>query len=478
MWQSTVRGRAVPQACAAHPGFVARDRLATLLAVVFVAGWTLTVTGCHGDKTQAQSLSAGDSPRRLAMKVQVAPISRGSITTDLELTGNILPLRRTLIVSQVDGVIQSIPASGRKIEAEIDGRRYSEMLSLNLGHEVNEGDVLVVLDPTEYELQLAAAKARLEQANKQLEDLLAWRRPETVRRAAAMRAEAAARLERAKTEFERVQTLVNQRAGAQQEYDHAMAELKFAEAGLERAEAEYQEVTAGPTESQVGIARAQVAQAAAEVAIHQDRLNRTIIRAPYSGIITERYVYEGERLTMMPRVELMELIDVSLLLVQVSVPERYLGLVQLGDWVRVQAAGRDQAVPGMIVLVNEKVDYETRSFRVRVAIENHERRLKAGQFAKVAFPISAASDTLLIPAAAVVFSSGQPLAFVYEPTTGTVVQRQLELGLQGQSTYEVRCGLAEGDQVVVHDPAVLADGMSVEVTSAAPDQPKSAEGAN
>jgi multidrug efflux pump subunit AcrA (membrane-fusion protein) len=437
-----------------------RTILIYVASIVFAVLGTIWAT-LHGNSSQFVEPNKTNRGELAAMSVQVATIQRGRLASELQLTGNFLPQRRTLIVSQVDGVIQSIPNSGPTIEAEIDGRKYSEKLSLNLGHTVQEGDVLVELDPIEYELQLAAAKARMAQAERQLEDLLAWRRPETIRRIKAMRDEAAARLERAQAEFNRAQSLVNQRAGAQQEYDQAVAELRFAEAGLERAEADVEEATAGPTQPEIEIARSLVAQAAAEVAIHEDRLKRTVIRAPYSGVITERYVYEGERVTMMPRVDLMELIDVSLLMVQVSVPERYVGLIKTGDWVQVEAVGQQASLPGMVILVNEKIDYETRSFRVRVGIENLDRKLKAGQFAKVSFPLDATDDSLLIPAEAVVFFGGRPLTFVYDAESETVEQRTLELGLRGGGQFEVRSGLSLGERVVVHDPGVLANGMKV-----------------
>ena len=342
-------------------------------------------------------------------------------------------------------MIQSIPRSPRKIEVEIEGRKYSENLGLDLGQPVAQDDILIHLDPTEYELELAAAKASWQKAQRDLEDLLAWKRPEEIRRLKAAREEALAREERNQSDFKRMESLIDQRATSQQEFGRVRAELRSARAAVERAEADLAEAEAGPTEAQIAVAQALVSQAEAEVRIKEDRLKKTVIRAPYDAVIVDRFVDEGERLTSQPRVELMELMDLSLVVVQVGVPERYLGRVKIGDWVQVEAAGAVDPVRGLIVLVNEKVDHETRTIRVRVAVE-----------------IDSAPDALVIPTPSLVYSGGQPQVFIYNAESQRVSQRVVRVGLQGDGITEIIDGLSEGDRIVLQDPAVLADGMRVQ----------------
>ena len=430
-----------------------------LLCIVVTAfGWQRLTPTAPANSATSATMGTGELTPIL---VQLHTIGTGGIRSELELTGNFLPQRRTLIVSEVDGVVKSIRTSPERIEAEIDGRVYSQELSVSLGHRVGKGDVLIELDPIEYQLQLDSAQARLDQAQRQLEDLLAWRRPEVIDRLQARADEAAARLDRARADHQRIQTLVDQRATSPFELDQAVAELRFSQAAVASAAADLAEAQSGPTPTEVEVARSLVAQAAAEVAVYQDRLSRTKIRAPYSGVITERFIDEGERVTTMPRVELMELIDVDILMVQVSVPERFVGRIAKEDWVQVSVIGSEQTVPGMVVLVNEKVDYETRTFRVRVGVENYDYRFKAGQFARVRFPLEDSERGLVVPAAAVVFSGGQPQVFVYRPSNQQVEQRSVQLGFSNADFYQVLAGLAEGEQVVIDDPSVLADGMRV-----------------
>lgn len=413
------------------------------------------------ESANARSVTSSNQKELPATPVDLTQVSRGTVSSKLELTGNFLPRRRTMVVSEVDGIVRAIPRSGRRIEVTVEDREYSEELGLDLGTPVKQGDVLLQLDRTEYELELSAARSRLLKAQKDLEDLLAWKRPEVVRRLKAMREEAKSAVESAQSDFQRIESLLNQRATSQQEFDNVQARLRSARAAVERAEADLAEAEAGPTESQIAVAQALVKQAEADVELREDRLQKTTIKAPYDSVIVERFVEEGERVTSQPRVELMELMDLSMVIVQVGVPERYMGRIKMEDWVQVHAEGSTEPVPGIVILVNEKVDYETRTFRVRVAVENHHRQFKAGQFVKVAFKLDSIENVLVIPKESIVYSGGHPQVFVYDADAGRAVQRRIRTGLRGETTVEVVDGLRERERIVLRDPAILADNMRV-----------------
>ena len=433
-----------------------------LIGLLFVTRpWT--EEGSPDSDTAIRDAQRGEFP---AMAVELTTVDQGAVSSTLELTGNLLPRRRTIVVAEVDGVIQSIPRSPRKIEVEIEGRKYSENLGLDLGQPVSQGDVLVQLDPTEYELELASAKSKLHKAQKDLENLLAWKRPEEIRRLKAARQDTVARSERAEADFKRVESLIGQRATSEQEFLRIQSELRSARAAVERADADLAEAQAGPTEAEIAVLRALVSQAEVDVQIKEDQLQKTVIRAPYDAVIVDRFVDVGERVTSQPRVELMELMDLSLIIAQVAVPERYLRRVEIGQFVKVEATGTVESVPGIVILVNEKIDHATRTFRVRVAVENHKRTFKAGQFAKVAFGVDSASQALIVPTPALVYFGGQPQVFVYNSGSQCVAQRLVRIGLAGNGVTEVIDGLAEGERIVLHDPAILADGMRVQPAAA------------
>lgn len=439
------------------------DMNARCLLFVLCAA-ALFPSGCTGP-TEGE---AAASARRLAvakLEVDVAPVTRSDIAATVELVGSLLPRRRMVVVAEVDGVILEIPASPReRIEAEVGGERISEAPRLDIGVEVAKDDLLVRLDPYEYDIKLQAAEARLEAANQAMEKLMAWHRPEEIDRLEAARDEAKAALVLAEANLRRAQPLLGRKAISQEQYDTIKAAADKAQAALKRAEADLAIARAGPTKEEIAVANAAVKLAQADVKRAEWERAKTEIHAPYDGVITDRYVDEGDRVTAMPRVEIMELSDLSLLTAQLGVPERYIGQIQVGDPAEVSVRGSAQPVPGLVVLINDKVDPTNRNFRIRVAIRNDERRFKMGQFARVALKVRSSANALTIPADAVTYAGGEARVFVYRG--GRVQQRAVQLGISNDESAEVLSGLAAGEQVVTYDPSILSDGMQVQVRPA------------
>jgi len=399
------------------------------------------------------------------ISAKVAPVTHADMVASVELVGNLIPCRRSVIVSEIDGVILEVPASSReRVEFEINGKRVSEAPRLNIGIDVAQDDVLVQLDPTQYELKLQAAVARLNSAMREAEYLYAWRRPEEIRRDEAEKQEAEARVSLAELNLARAQELIGRNAIAQASLDQRETDLKTAKAALERADAELALARAGPSEPEIAVAKAAIAQAQVEVDRAKWELEKTTIRAPYDGVVTDRYVDDGDRVTAMPRVEIMELMDVKTVTAQLCVPERYVNLVQVGDPARVFIKGQAESLRGAVCLVNDKVDPANRTFRIRVAIPNEQRRLKVGQFARVELQIASSPDTLTVPASAITHAGGEAQVFVCRD--GRVQRRAVVLGLTNDEVAEVLSGLTAGEQVVVDDPSILSDGMSVQVSAA------------
>lgn len=393
------------------------------------------------------------------MRVDVAMVGRASIRAELDVVGTLLPVRATTIVSDVDGRIASFPSSERLIEIEDAGQTTSQALGLDLGHAVRTGDVLVQVDRIDFELALQTAKAEHELAKLNLKHLLAWQRHEEVQRLEAVWEEAQAANDRAQADLRRAEQLRASRSVSQGQFDETSAAARMAAAAVRQAEAALATAKAGPTAEEAAVAEAQVAAAAARVAVQQEKLDKTTIRAPYDAVIVERYVDVGDRVTAMPRVEIMQIIDPQILFAQVSVPERYQGVVRLGDLAAVAADGVATTVAARIDLINAMVDPATRTFRVRATIDNRQGILKPGGFVRVALPVASAADVPVVPLEAVVFSEGRPAVYVYED--GRVRRVPVEIGLQDGRVQEIVSGLQPGQKVAVSRISLLTDGLPV-----------------
>jgi len=426
-------------------------------------GLAACLTGCSSSMDDSAFAEAGQLAEAKTA-VTLAPVVVSDVTAKVELVGSLISRRRSVIISEVDGVILEIPAAEtERIQAEIDGRAFSATSRLDIGMEVAKGDVLVRLDPTEYRLKYEAAVARRNTTERELENLLAWRRPEEIAQAEATRDEAAARLVLAEADLDRARKLRSRDAFTEADYDRTQMQFKVAKAAQERADAELKLANTGPTDAEIAVGKAAIAQTKAEVSRAAWELEKTTIRAPYDGVITDRYVDQGDRVTAMPRVEIMELMDLSVLSAQLSVPERYINRIRVGDPAEVFVKGSAAPVRGLVVLINDKVDPAGRTFRIRVGVDNDERRYKVGQFVRVALQVERSTNALSVPAEAIVYRGGEARVFVCRQ--GRVRQQAVQLGLSNDAAAEVLSGLVAGERVVVDDPSVLSDGMSVAVRS-------------
>ncbi|HUT95806.1 MAG TPA: efflux RND transporter periplasmic adaptor subunit [Thermoguttaceae bacterium] len=396
----------------------------------------------------------------------VVPVRRSQITESLELVGTLYPWRFAAIVPEVDGVIARLPTHEKEIGAELDGRKFSMPIFLDIGHEVKEGSILTEIDKRPFQLELDAAEAKLDVATKQLDNLLAWKRREEVEQLEAQAEEADALLKRAKLDLERTRELRETQVVSKSEFDAALAAHDTAVAAKKRADAALRLANAGPTPEEIKVAEAQVALAKAEVAMRQDDLDKCTIYCPYDAVIVDRLAGVGDRVTI--QAPIMQIIDPTYLLAQIPVPEKYQRSIKVNDLARVQAPGISQPVPGLVALVNEKIDPETRTFRVRVGVENpkpaspsdsSERIFKAGSYVRVTLSLKSSPDALVVPSGAMTFDGGQPAVFVFR---GDHVQkRPVTLGISSRTHYEVTDGLTEGEQVVEGGTSLLADGLPV-----------------
>ena len=445
-------------------------------AILLTIGVPLFVAGCDRfSSTQSQEGAMEIVAESVVVETQ--PVTRTTIESSLECMGTLLPLRATIITPEVDGKITSFPASDRAVRYLENGEIVTEYLGLDLGHEVKEGDVLVTLDDTGYQIALRSAEAQLELVTQQRAELKAWRRAEEVAQLEAELVRCEAAEQRTAAELERADVLLPQNAISPSAYDDIAMSQKNAEAGVKAAIAALELATAGPTAEQLAVADAQVAAAESEVARRSRDVELTKIRAPYDAVVVERFVDVGMRVITMPSDPILQIMDPRILFAEINIPEQHQNAIQYaacGDepcadlaaamaaeavWVTVDSL--PNPIPGRIDLINGMVDPATRSLRVRVSIDNRERILRPGGFVKVRVPIATRSDALAVPKEAVLLQDGKRIVFVVRGET--VEKVVVETGLSNDEFYEIQSGLVEGDQVVVGGTAVLRDGMTFQV---------------
>lgn len=256
-------------------------------------------------------------------------------------------------------------------------------------------------------------------------------------------------------------TAVEQDAGA----NAARAQLRAAEASAEEAEKNYQRFMAlldaqYVSKAQIDQARAgrdsAVAArnaAAAMVAQAAQQAAYTVVRAPYSGIVSNRHVELGE--TVAQGRALMAVYAPDALRIEVAVPQTRADAIRRDPRAQVQLAN-GQSVDATEVIVFPAADALTHSVNVRVHLPKLDTPLAPGTTAKVIFPADGeptaekeAIGGVSIPASSIV-QRGE-LTGVYVVQDGRLLLRQLRLGARHAEQVEVITGLKAGD-VVASDP--------------------------
>jgi len=253
----------------------------------------------------------------------------------------------------------------------------------------------------------------------------------------------------------------------------AEAALRVAQANADKAKRDIERVTALRAQEIASVERvdafrtawemasAQLAQAEAHLAQARQNLADTVVRAPYRGVITRRYVDEGAMLSvvMTSGNAVLQIMKVDVVSAIAQLPEQYLARLHVGTPGTVRVDSIERAYETRIAILNDRVDASSRAVEVRLPIENPDYALKPGSFAELELRPEP-REAILVERGAV--QGGEDAPWVYVFRDGRASVRPVRLRELDAARVEILEGLAPGDRVLV-GPNVpqLADGSPV-----------------
>lgn len=179
--------------------------------------------------------------------------------------------------------------------------------------------------------------------------------------------------------------------------------------------------------------------------------------APVSGIVLEKDVVEGQRVT--PGARLYRIADLSTVWVEGEVFEQDLQFVDVGSQAHIEVtAYPGEHMMGTVSFVYPTVEVASRTNRVRVSVPNPGLRFKPGMFATIFFEVAAIRDALAVPLDAVIVTGERNLVFVRDEA-GPLVPYEVVLGARAGDRVQILSGLDEG-QVIVASANFLIDAES------------------
>ena len=205
-------------------------------------------------------------------------------------------------------------------------------------------------------------------------------------------------------------------------------------------------------------AEAEMRSAQAQYDLQRIRLERTTVRAPFAGVVGQRYVSLGDYVTNSTKLASLHTVNPQRATFQV--PERFARQLRPGQQVsfRVAAiAGRD--FTGEVDFVDPVVQLPGRTILVKARVPNPARLLQPGMFIEARLVTAVRSQAIVVPEDAVVPAAGA--SFVWVVADGKVDRRKVTLGVRTPGFVEVMEGVKAGEQVVTGGLELLAPGAPV-----------------
>ena len=368
-------------------------------------GWSLALAGC-GDRNDAAAVTIAP------MKVFVMTVGSQPVDLNVDLPGRVEPIRTAEVRARVDGIVEKL--------------LYAE------GSDVQAGDALFQIDPSDYKAQLAQANAMLQRAQ--------------------------AVQKNARSVTDRFRPLVQRQAVSAQEYEAALAAL--------------------------GQAQANVADAQAAVTLAQLRLDRCTVRAPIAGRVGRAQVTEGALVSASAATLLAQVNQLSP--ISATFTKSNTAIMDLTDYARsgalataqdntfqvrlTLANGREFGETGVVDFADLSVDRSTGAQTIRARFQNANRELLPGQFVTGQIHVGVRQQGILIPARAARLNGDAATVFVIGPGD-TAVARQIEVGEQIAGNWLVRRGLEPGERVVVDGWHKIRPGQQVDPVEQQPAKP-------
>lgn len=246
------------------------------------------------------------------------------------------------------------------------------------------------------------------------------------------------------------------------------ARLKLAQAQEMRVKQQLDAGAASPKDYDQAVT--EKAQAEAEAALLKSQLDKTQVRAPFSGVTGLLPLYAGAFVQAGTRITTLQ--DLSRLKVEFAVPEQEAWRIKVGTQVEFLATGRLDTLSAEVYALEPRLDAGTRALMVRAYVQDRRQDmaqakdgktegLLPGAFAEIIVGGGASDSALIVSPSAVVMAGVG--AVVYVPQAGKAIPRPVRLGGRTPTAVQLLSGVKAGDTVITSGFMALRPGSPVEL---------------
>jgi len=332
------------------------------------------------------------------------------------------------------------------------------------GQQVRKGQLLAKIDPRDYQRAVSNLEARLADLNAQYKAMQSAR-PEDIRRMEASLSAAQSRLLEAAASFRRYQRLYENNNISKAEYDQARAARDVAESDAQSAQESLTIAKSGARPEDLEAMEARIQAMEADLRKAQDQLKDTELRAPYDGLVAERYVDNYEYMTAFTNV--LSLQNINVIEIVALVPERVLSLVKqikTSTFTAGFSSAPGVRLPAKPTEIAAEADPVTRTYDVIFQTDQPENFVVfAGMTAEVEVSgLKGASEGFLVPVTAVFGGdTGDKYVWVLDEGSDTARKTAVKLGEPSGEGIWVVSGLKSGDRIVTAGTHFLNESQKV-----------------
>ncbi|HEY4743238.1 MAG TPA: efflux RND transporter periplasmic adaptor subunit [Desulfuromonadaceae bacterium] len=363
-----------------------KKSLRFIVKAVCISLLGVSLAACTSDKSKKESSS------------EAIPVTVGSVQHVQE--------RETISVSGTVGTPNSPTNASFLVSGKVD------FVGPREGDYVKKGQRLASIDPTDYRLNLAAAKAQTDMTG--------------------------VSYQRAEDEHRRMKMLYDSKSLAPNDYQ------KF-KAAYDSARQQYEQATASER-------------------LVKKHLSDATLCAPISGFISKRSIEPGD--TASQGHPVFEIVQMDPVEVNVGVPETDIHLVRIGQKAEITVpALPGKAYQGTVRIINVSADSNTRTYMTRISVANLEHSLRVGMVAEATIRGDRTVPMVTLPGDAVVRDAqGATQVYVYYPDQKRVYAKRVEIGAAINRDVEIKSGLSGNELIVLAGQTKLKNGQIVAAT--------------
>ena len=437
------------------------------------------LTGCS-------NANAEQSSKAEVRTVGIETVEANGYGDVLTVSGNIVPTQTVKASFKIPGVLHNVAVSE--------------------GENVVAGQTLATLDKVDYNIQLKGAQATKSTAQAQTSAAIAQREAAAAQKQAATAQKDAAaidietaqlqldteiptKIEQAKaqydltkTSYDRVKELYEQGIASQSQFDEISAKLtvdqntyqqaldaksiaeskiKSAQSQLNAAEAQISMTTAqiDMTTAQVSASNAQIEVSDALLDEAKTKLSDTVLTSPIDGVVLQKISETGE--TIGEGYPVVAIGDISNVWAEIGVTDDMVNRIQKGQQAEVFVYGLNQSFIGVVDEINSLADTTTRTFPVKIRIDNAEGVLKPGMICRAEIAMDNV-EAIFVPIDSVIhFAEGSAVFLLNEDNT--VTKTTVTTGEITGDRIQIYSGLQSGDNIVTKGQFTLHDGDTVQI---------------